>query len=1531
MRRTCPLLLAVLMTVALTLTASAQQGYWSVRGGTSGIVPDKAVARLAYPKEFKLFDLNLPLIRQELFAITDKPGASTVIALPNADGGIEQYEVFEASNFEPELQAAYPQIRAFSGKGITDKYATLKLSIAPDAIQTMVFRVDKEDEFIEPYSEDHTVYSVFRSHREKGGLPWVCTTVDEKPAIDLNKEIYERHDPLSSAGQIKTMRLAQSCNGEYANYFGATAVGQYYKVLAAFNATLTRCNGCYEKDLALHLLLIANDSLVVYYNPSTDPYTTLSNWNSQLQATLTANIGEANYDIGHMFGSTGGGGNAGCIGCVCVDGQKGSGITSPADGIPQGDNFDIDYVVHEVGHQLGANHTFSYSNEGYGVNKEVGAGITIMGYAGITSYDPAPHSIDIYHEASIQQIQTNLATKTCPVTTTMTANHPPVVATVSNYTIPISTPFALTGSATDPENDALTYCWEQNDAGGSQTGSSSVASPTKTTGPNWLSFSPTASPTRLFPKLSTIQSGLLVTPPITGGDASVNIEALSSVSRTLNYRLTVRDNRPYVPGSTIGQTQYTDMAVTVTNTSGPFQVTSPNTAVSWTGGTTNTITWNVASTTASPVSCANVKISLSTDAGSTWGYVLSASTPNDGSEALVIPNIATTTARVKVEGVGNIFFDISNANFTIVLGGPTMTVTAPNGGESWPIGTSQTITWTSSGVTGNVNIDLSTDGGVTFPTSIAANTANDGTEPWTVSGPVSSLARVRVLSVSAPSVRDSSNANFSMVQPTITVTAPNGGENWPVGSAQTLTWTSFGVTGTVNIDLSTDGGATFPTAIATNTANDGTEAWTVSGPVSALARVRVSSVTAPSVRDSSNANFTMAQPTITVSAPNGGEMWPIGSSQTITWTSFGVTGNVSITLSTDGGATFPTTIAASTANDGTEAWTVTGPASAQARVRVTSVSAPSVRDSSNANFSIVQPTITVTVPNGGESWVLGTAQTITWTSAYMTGNVKIDESTDGGATFPVTIAASTANDGTEAWTVAGSATSSARIRITSLTYPTVLDASDANFAVVPPVITVVSPNGGESWTGGSSQTIQWSSVSLTGNVRIDLSTDGGTTFPTVIIANTANDGSEPWTVPTTGTSAARIRVASLAVPSVADTSNANFTILQPAIAVTSPNGGESWGIGSVQTIQWSSVAISGSVNVELSRDGGTTYETLFAGTTNDGTESWTVTAPVTTNARIRVTSVSAPTVSDVSNAPFEITVSFTVLQKLYIHDAWGETDSLDFGTGPGATDGMDVSFGEYELPPLPPTGVLDVRWKSTGLQGLDRDIRDTLGGTRQSITYVGQMQPGAGDYPMVLRWNRAGLPAGSFIVRDNPSGANFTVDMKSQDSVVVSNADVTAFQVIYSLGTTVNSSVASGWSLLSVPVSVSDLRRTALFPASVGTAYMYSPTGYVGRDTLGYRLGYWLKFTSAQSLTLTGGQRVVDTVSVSAGWNMIGSISNAVTVAGIVQVPDSIVTSQYFGYSPTGYAATTTIDPMHGYWVKTRQAGILILHAGAKK
>jgi hypothetical protein len=817
------LLLSTLLVLVAASAFAQTNSYWSVTtDGRSSIVADKAASRLSFPTDFKLFNLDFDPFQQELFSIVGARASnvSTIISLPNAEGGIETFQVYEASNFEPALQQQYPGIRAYSGKGITDKYATLKLSISPLGVQTMVFRTGKDNEFIEPYSKDHNVYAVYRAQRDKSKLPWACSTVDTKLSVSLNETV--GNAAARSTGDLKTMRLAQSVTAEYSNYFGATSSSQSSLVLSAINNTLTRCNGVYEKDLALHLNLVANTTSVIYYNPSTDPYSPASSgaggaWNAELQNTLTSVIGEANYDIGHLFGASGGGGNAGCIGCVCTNGSKGSGYTSPADGVPQGDNFDIDYVVHEVGHQLGGNHTFSHSNEGTGVNKEPGSGITIMGYAGITSQDLAPHSYDFYHQATIAQIQTNLGTKTCPVTTSISAtNATPVVGTLANYTIPKSTPFALTGTATDANTgDVLTYCWEQNDnASSSQTGTSSVASATKASGPNWISFRPTTSPTRYFPQLSTILAGGTVTGPLPGGDAGANIEALSSVARTLNFRLTVRDNAVYQSTApvSVGQTNYKDMVVTVSSASGPFSVTAPNTTVSYAGGSLQTITWAVASTTATPVSCANVKISLSTDGGQTFPTVLASSTPNDGTEVVTIPNTATTTARIKVEAVGNIFFDISNANFTITAGS---SCGAPSGLTASSITTSSaTVSWTA--VTGAVSYD------VDYKTSASGTWTNAATGTTATSVGLTGLASSTVYDYRVRTNCSGASSTYSSAQFTTgavaTCNAPTGLTSSAISSSSaTVSWTAASGASSYAVDYKLSSSGTWTSAASATT------------------------------------------------------------------------------------------------------------------------------------------------------------------------------------------------------------------------------------------------------------------------------------------------------------------------------------------------------------------------------------------------------------------------------------------------------------------------------------------------------------------------------------------------------------------------------------------------------------------------------------------------------------------------------------------------------------------------------------------
>lgn len=636
----------------------SQKGIWG-RITTSEVKPNKIASRQSFPAEYTLYSVSVDEIKNSLKQSPERLKSNfsnVIISIPNSEGNLERFQMFEFSNFAPELQAQFPEIRSYIGIGIDDKYAKLRLSLDPNGIQGMIFRTGKVNEFFEPYSEEGNIYAFYSSNRNKGEMPFVCTTEDIKVAQELKFQTQNQN--RSSSGELLTFRLALSCTGEYAQFFGGTVA----LALEGMNDTMTRVNGIFENDLAIHMNLISNNNVIVYLNPNTDPYSTIGNWNTELQSTLTNVIGEANYDIGHVFGASGGGGSAGCIGCVCVNGIKGSAKTAPSDGVPGGDTFDIDYVAHEMGHQFGANHTYSHIFEGSGVNVEPGSGSTIMGYAGITSRDVQFNSDAYFVYASVKQIQDNMAGKTCPVRLNL-SNSTPTANAGLDYTIPKSTPFVLTGVATDSDNDMLTYCWEQNDSATSnaQTGAQSAASPTKTIGPNWRSYSPVNTPTRYFPPLSRVIANQSTTSGL-----EIVTEALSSVARTLNFVFTVRDN---FAGA--GQTNSDEMRVTVNGTAGPFVVNSPNTAVSWVVGTNQNVTWNVAGTTTNGVNAEFVDIYLSTDGGNTYPILLASKVPNDGSETVTVPNNVGTTNRIMVKGYKHIFYDISNTNFTITA--PTST------------------------------------------------------------------------------------------------------------------------------------------------------------------------------------------------------------------------------------------------------------------------------------------------------------------------------------------------------------------------------------------------------------------------------------------------------------------------------------------------------------------------------------------------------------------------------------------------------------------------------------------------------------------------------------------------------------------------------------------------------------------------------------------------------------------------------------------------------------------------------------------
>ncbi|MFV8374788.1 reprolysin-like metallopeptidase [Flavobacterium sp. LB1P71] len=604
-----------------------------------------------------LFKLDEVAIRQSLAPLQDKTvnGNKIEISIPNMNGLLEKFSVWESSNFEPELQAKYPDIRAYSGIGITDNNASLYFSCSPQGIQTMILRGDSGSEFIEQYSKDKTVYVLFNSkNRTKGSLPFTCKTED----VALNKQLLNKTGKISASNRVfKTLRLALSCTGEYTAYFGGTTAG----ALAGMNATMSRVNGIFNKDLAVKLNIITNNNLIIYTNAATDPYSDATTgaggtWNQELQSNLTNTITEGGYDIGHLFGATGNGGNSGCIGCVCVSPTvtkplaKGSAFTSPGDAKPQGDTFDIDFVAHEMGHQLGAEHTFSYSLEGTGVNVEPGSGSTIMGYAGITDYDVQSNSDDYFAYVSIKQIQDNLLTKTCPVSTAL-SNSPPTISAGLDYTIPNGTAFKLTGTGSDINGDTISYCWEQNDTATTTSGANSFALPAKADGPLFRSIYPSSSPIRYMPNYNTVLSGKLTTA----------WESVATIARTLHFTLTGRDNAALGTA----QTGTDAMIVNVSGTVGPFAITSQNTEnLSWSQGTAQTITWTVNGSDALAGST-NINIKLSTDGGLTFSTILASNTPNDGSETITVPNVTAKKCRILIEPTANIYYAVNSKLFAI--------------------------------------------------------------------------------------------------------------------------------------------------------------------------------------------------------------------------------------------------------------------------------------------------------------------------------------------------------------------------------------------------------------------------------------------------------------------------------------------------------------------------------------------------------------------------------------------------------------------------------------------------------------------------------------------------------------------------------------------------------------------------------------------------------------------------------------------------------------------------------------------------
>lgn len=641
------------------------------------------------PTQFASFMLDEALlsaaVSQAPLEFTDAAEASPlVIALPHPAGGFARFEIVVSPIMAPELAANYPQIATFSGQGIDDPAASLRMDITPLGFHAQVLSPSGRW-YIDPYWHLHDDAYISYFGRDLTRLPgrdffegeierpgekakhaaaeseeeheWRAAARDDAAGTASDGQGKGDAPPLlgRSGGQLRTYQLAVAATGEYTTFFGGTKTAGQSAIVTAVN----RVTGIYETELAVRLELIPNNDLLVYTDAFSDPY---SNNNasallSENQSNIDAVIGDANYDIGHVF-STGGGGLA-ALGVVGVSGQKALGETGLSS--PVGDVFYVDYVAHEIGHQFGGNHTFNGVNGAASGNRnaatayEPGSGSTIMAYAGITGADDLQNNSDPYfHSISFDEIValTRSGAANSAAAITNTGNSAPRVNAGGDFTIPARTPFVLSAAGADSDSgDVLTYHFEQRDLGPAQ----ALSASDNGASPLFRSFTPTQNPNRVLPRLTDLLA-----------NTTAPGERLPTTNRTLNFRAVVRDNR-----SGGGGVNTDDMQVQVVDTGAAFAVTAPNTAVTWSGGASQTVTWDVAGTTSAPINAANVNILLSTDGGATFGILLAANTPNDGSQSVTIPDLSTTQARIKVEAADNIFFDVSNANFTISGGANT--------------------------------------------------------------------------------------------------------------------------------------------------------------------------------------------------------------------------------------------------------------------------------------------------------------------------------------------------------------------------------------------------------------------------------------------------------------------------------------------------------------------------------------------------------------------------------------------------------------------------------------------------------------------------------------------------------------------------------------------------------------------------------------------------------------------------------------------------------------------------------------------
>ncbi len=620
--------------------------------------------RWIVPQQYKTIEVNKADLKIQLInAPLEFTGRQPLqLQLPLPDGSEMVFNIVQTNIMEKALADKYPDIKAYTGYAVHNASIILKMDVTYKGFHAYIVGPNYTYS-IDPYHDKTTNFYVVYDKKDyqRNSDAFECLNKDHTKNFKQagTNQSFQKALPQCA---LREYRVAINATGEYTQYHGGTVVDG----LSAITTTLNRVNLIFERDLAFRLTLVANNDLVIYTNPNTDPFTQPGNADQMIadsHANLNLTIGASNYDVGHVFGTMGAG--LANLGSTCRNNLKGYGLTGVSP--PIGDAFDVDYVAHEFGHQFNAQHTWDYCNiggsfEGNGASgMEPGSGSTIMGYAGVCGAQNIQSSSNEYfHSYSILQItdynQTDFGSSCAnliPINNTA-----PEVEAGDNYNIPANTPFQLTGSATDVDGDALSYCWEQF-----QGGTNAPINNPAPTSVLFRSWSPTTQNYRIFPRLFNLLN-----------NNTPAGETLPFTDRMLRFRLTVRDNHP---GGAC--TNFDDMTIVVDGDAGPFVVNSPNGNEDWKALDIETVTWDVANTDQAPVECANVDILLSTDGGNTFPLTLANGVPNTGSYNLTVPNNLTTVARIKVVCSDNIFFDISNDNFKINPPGlPSFTLSAQN-------------------------------------------------------------------------------------------------------------------------------------------------------------------------------------------------------------------------------------------------------------------------------------------------------------------------------------------------------------------------------------------------------------------------------------------------------------------------------------------------------------------------------------------------------------------------------------------------------------------------------------------------------------------------------------------------------------------------------------------------------------------------------------------------------------------------------------------------------------------------------------